>query len=76
MIIPKTLRERVSVNWYKRIDIDNKALGRRMTAREVRLDMECEESPEPSVIYADVQIDPITEAWLEFTAVTIVSRSE
>lgn len=67
---PKNLRERSSLNWCHRLDVTKKSAGRHMTARELRLDMECDEAPEPSVIYADIDADG------EFTAVTIISRSE
>lgn len=69
-IQPKNLRE-VSADYaWQRRDIADHAHGRRMTAREMRLDMECDEAPEPSVIYADVDADG------KFIAVTIISRSE
>lgn len=72
-----TLRDISARYMERRARIVRKAnSGREMTDRELRLDIECFDAPDNAVIYATVLTHPLSEKWLEFTAVTVVSRSE
>lgn len=71
-----TLRD-ISARYVERsTNLVKLAQGREMTDAEIRLDLECADAPDNAVIYADVLVHPLNDRWLEFTAVTIISRSE